>query len=192
MLALSCYIWREFKGVLREYGLTHQRTKPHCPEENGLVVRSNRTLREALEEMEFSDPQEAEQTLERIILWYNDERLHSALGFLRPKDYYYGQSSELHEARRKPGISVARRTWGSSKPHCSWKLAKAPLNQPTPCATTGETTHHTIGSFCAAWASWSICSIGGHRAVRGRLTTVRTGQYLSRILIKTQVGSCRL
>ena len=97
----SCYISREFKGVLREYELTHQRIRPHCPEENGLVERSNRTLREALEEAEFSNRQEAEQTLERIIRWYNDERLHSALGFLRPQDYYRGQPSDLYEARRK-------------------------------------------------------------------------------------------
>jgi putative transposase len=97
----SCYISREFKGVLQEHGLAHQRIKPHCPEENGLVERSNRTLREALEETEFADRQEAEQTLERIVRWYNDERLHSALGFLRPQDYYRGRPSELHEARRK-------------------------------------------------------------------------------------------
>jgi len=96
----SCYISREFKGVLKEYGLTHQRIKPHCPEENGLVERSNRTLREALEETGFADRQEAEPTLERIIRWYNDERLHSALGFLRPQDYYRGRPSEMHEARR--------------------------------------------------------------------------------------------
>ena len=97
----SCYISREFKGVLQENGLAHQRIKPHCPEENGLVERSNRTLREALEETEFSDRQEAEKTLARIVRWYNEERLHSALGFLRPRDYYRGQPWELHEARRK-------------------------------------------------------------------------------------------
>ena len=45
----SCYISREFRGVLDEHGLGHQRIKPHCPEENGLMERSNRTLREALE-----------------------------------------------------------------------------------------------------------------------------------------------
>jgi len=105
----SCYISREFKGVLKEHGLTHQRIKPHCPEENGLVERSNRTLREALEETEFTDRQEAEQTLERIIRRYNDERLHSALGFLRPKDYYRGQPSELHEARRTKLVQARHR-----------------------------------------------------------------------------------
>jgi transposase InsO family protein len=97
----SCYISREFKSVLKEHGLTHQLIKPHCPEENGLVERSNRTLREALEETEFTSRQEAEETLERIISWYNNERLHSALGFLRPTDYYRGQPRELHEGRRK-------------------------------------------------------------------------------------------
>lgn len=103
----SCYISREFKSVMTEHGLTHQRIKPHCPEENGLVERSNRTLREALEETEFANRQQAEKTLERIIRWYNDERLHSALGFLRPKDYYRGQPSELHEQRRTK-LSQAR------------------------------------------------------------------------------------
>lgn len=51
----SCYISREFRGVLDEHGLHHNRIKPHCPEENGVVERSNRTLREALEEVELTD-----------------------------------------------------------------------------------------------------------------------------------------
>ena len=103
----SCYLSREFKGVLREHGLAHQLIKPHCPEENGLVERSNRTLREALEEQEFANRQQAEEALERIIGWYNEERLHSALGFLRPQDYYRGRPAELHEARRRK-LSEAR------------------------------------------------------------------------------------
>jgi transposase InsO family protein len=96
----SCYLSREFKMVLKEHGLTHQLIKPHCPEENGLVERSNRTLREALEETEFGNRQEAEEQLTRIITWYNDERLHSALGYLRPVDYYRGDPESLHAARR--------------------------------------------------------------------------------------------
>jgi putative transposase len=96
----SCYLSREFKMVLKERGLTHQLIKPHCPEENGLVERSNRTLREALEETEFTSRQEAEEELGRIIAWYNNQRLHSALGYLRPVDYYRGSPDELHMARR--------------------------------------------------------------------------------------------
>ena len=48
----SCYFSRDFRSVLEQNGLAHQRIKPNCPEENGLVERSNRTLGEALKELE--------------------------------------------------------------------------------------------------------------------------------------------
>ena len=97
----SCYISREFRGVLDEHGLGHQRIKPHCPEENGIIERSNRTLREALEGEELTDLLQARGVIARIIEWYNTERLHSALGYLRPIDYYRGDPARLHEERRR-------------------------------------------------------------------------------------------
>ena len=97
----SCYISREFRGVLDEHGLHHNRIKPHCPEENGVVERSNRTLREALEGEELTDLLQARGVIARIIEWYNTERLHSALSYLRPMDYYRGDPAALHEARRR-------------------------------------------------------------------------------------------
>ena len=97
----SCYISREFRGVLDEHGLNHNRIKPHCPEENGVVERSNRTLREALEEEDLTDLLQARACVARIIEWYNCERLHSALGYLRPMDYYRSDPAALHEARRR-------------------------------------------------------------------------------------------
>jgi transposase InsO family protein len=97
----SCYISREFRGVLDEHGLHHNRIQPHCPEENGVVERSNRTLREALEGEELTDLLQARGVIARIIEWYNTERLHSALGYLRPMDYYRGDPAALHEARRR-------------------------------------------------------------------------------------------
>jgi putative transposase len=97
----SCYISREFRGVLDEHQLGHQRIKPHCPEENGLMERANRTVREALDGEELTDLLQAQRVIARIIEWYNSERLHSALGYLRPMDYYRGHPAKLHEVRRR-------------------------------------------------------------------------------------------
>jgi putative transposase len=97
----SCYISREFGGVLDEHGLSHRRIRPHCPEENGLMERANRTLGEALEEEEMTDYLQALKVIARTIRWYNEGRLHSALGFLRPVDYYRGKPEELYAQRRQ-------------------------------------------------------------------------------------------
>lgn len=103
----SCFLSREFHGVLEHYGLTHVKIKPHCPEENGIMERSNRTLREALEEEDLATRHQAEDAITRIVGWYNTDRLHSSLGFLRPIDYYRGEPAAMHEARRQK-LAAAR------------------------------------------------------------------------------------
>lgn len=97
----SCYISREFGAVLDEHELSHKRIKPHCPEENGLMERANRTIGEALEGEELTDYLQARRVIARVIRWYNEERLHSALGFLRPVDFYRGKPEELYAVRRR-------------------------------------------------------------------------------------------
>jgi transposase InsO family protein len=105
----SCYISREFGGVLDEYELTHRRIKPHCPEENGLMERANRTIDEALEGEKLTDYLQAVKVLSRLIRWYNEDRLHSALGFLRPVDYYRGKPEELYAERRQKLVAARHR-----------------------------------------------------------------------------------
>jgi len=87
--------------VLDEHELNHKRIKPHCPEENGLMERANRTIGEALEGEELTDYLQAAKVLSRLIRWYNEERLHSALGFLRPVDYYRGDPEQMYAVRRQ-------------------------------------------------------------------------------------------
>lgn len=103
----SGFISKEFHGVLEHYGLTHVKIRPHCPEENGIMERSNRTVREALEGEELTSRYQAEEAIGRIIRWYNEERLHSSLGYLRPIDYYRGDPAVLHAARKQK-LTIAR------------------------------------------------------------------------------------
>lgn len=104
----SCYISRDFRMVLDEHAMSHNKIKPHCPEENGIMERANRTFREALDGEELTDLHQARDVMSRIIDHYNHERLHRALGYLRPIDYYRGNPRELHEGRRRK-MAEARR-----------------------------------------------------------------------------------
>jgi transposase InsO family protein len=97
----SGYVSQEFKKVLAEKGVGHVRIRPHCPEENGLVERAHRTLGQVLDEIELTDLEHARQVIAEIVLWYNEDRLHSALHFLRPVDYYRGDPERLLEKRRR-------------------------------------------------------------------------------------------
>jgi transposase InsO family protein len=96
----SGYISKEFRLVLKENGMEHRRIRPHCPEENGLIERANRTMRESLEDGEFSNYLELGKTLASIRRRYNEERLHSALGYLPPRDFYRGDPKQRFEERR--------------------------------------------------------------------------------------------
>lgn len=97
----SCYVSRDFRTVLDQHGMSHNTIQPHCPEENGIMERANRTFREALDGEELTDLYQARDVMTRIIDWYNADRLHSALGYLRPIDYYRGDPDALKEARRR-------------------------------------------------------------------------------------------
>ena len=103
----SGYIAREFLLVLKEHGLGHHRIRPHCPEENGVIERSFRTLREALEGQELTNLLEAQRVLARLVRWYNEQRLHSALGYLPPVVVYRGNPEE-RKAERRQKLAQAR------------------------------------------------------------------------------------
>jgi transposase InsO family protein len=103
----SGYVSREFKLVLSENGIGHHLIRPHCPEENGLIERIQRTLGEQIDEHELENVTQAERVIGQIIRWYNEERLHSAIGFLRPIDVYRGNPQALLEERRRK-IAAAR------------------------------------------------------------------------------------
>jgi putative transposase len=105
----SGYVSAEFRRVLSASGMRHARIKPHCPEENGLMERANRTLREELDGEVLTTPDQARDVLARVIRRYNEDRLHSALNYLRPVDYYRGDPEPMKEERRKKLVEARHR-----------------------------------------------------------------------------------
>jgi hypothetical protein len=65
------------------------------------MERANRTIDEALEGEDLEDHLQGVKAMAKIVRWYNERRLHSALGFLCPVDYYRGNPEEKMMVRRK-------------------------------------------------------------------------------------------
>lgn len=96
----SCYISHEFCSLLAHHELTHHRIKPHCPEENGVMERCNRTFREAIEEHDLDGRYDIERTYDSIVRYYNEERLHGSLGYQTPLTWYRGNPEAVSSTRR--------------------------------------------------------------------------------------------
>ena len=89
----------DFRTVLKENCLTHKNIHPHTPEQNGIVERTNKTMRESLSDKIITDFGDAEREIAKTIKWYNGERRHSSLQYLTPVQYYRGNPSELLSIR---------------------------------------------------------------------------------------------
>ncbi|NLX05070.1 MAG: DDE-type integrase/transposase/recombinase [Phycisphaerae bacterium] len=103
----SCFISGDFAATLRENRITHTRIRPHTPTDNAEIERCQRTIGEAIDQQEPDSYGEAQRVVDAVIDHYNHERLHSALGFLRPIDYYRGNPEALLAERRRK-LATAR------------------------------------------------------------------------------------
>jgi transposase InsO family protein len=103
----SGFIAREFAETLAESRVTHTKIRPHTPTDNAEIERYHRTIGDQIDQHDLEDYTQAKSVIARIIAEYNDVRLHSALMFLRPVDYYRGDPTALLAERRRK-LSTAR------------------------------------------------------------------------------------
>ena len=95
----SSFIAMEFKMTLKANNLTQKLIRPHTPEQNGIVERSNKTMRESLVPVILVDYEQAKSEIARIIEHYNNHRRHSSLQYLMPVQYYRGEPEVLLAVR---------------------------------------------------------------------------------------------
>jgi transposase InsO family protein len=103
----SCFVSGEFAETLKETGITHTKIRPHTPTDNAEIERCHRTIGQRIDEQAPADYARACRVVDEVMNYYNNTRLHSALNFLRPIDYYRGNPEALL-ARRRRKLSMAR------------------------------------------------------------------------------------
>ena len=91
----SSFIAMEFKIVLKENHLTQKLIRPHTPEQNGIIERANKTMRESLTTVILTDYEQAKSEISRIVEYYNNKRRHSSLNYLTPIQYYRKNPGEI-------------------------------------------------------------------------------------------------
>jgi putative transposase len=79
---------RRFRAACRDYHLRQEFITPYTPEQNGMIERFFRSLKEeCVWQHNFAGFVEARVAIGEWIRWYNERRPHQALGYLSPHQY---------------------------------------------------------------------------------------------------------
>jgi transposase InsO family protein len=94
------FLARDFKEFIRIAGMTHVRTSRNYPQSNGKLERWHKSLKsECIRPLTPLTQQDAERLIGKYVDYYNNERLHSAIGYVTPMDMMAGRQKQIHAAR---------------------------------------------------------------------------------------------
>jgi transposase InsO family protein len=94
------FIAKDFKEFIRISHMTHVRTSPHYPQSNGKIERWHQSLkRECIRPGTPLSLTDAKRIVATYVEHYNNTRLHSAIGYVTPKDKLHGRDKEIFVER---------------------------------------------------------------------------------------------
>lgn len=94
------FVAKDFKEFIRIAGMTHVKTSPYYPQSNGKIERWHKTLKgDCIRVQVPLSLDDARRLLTDYIAYYNNLRLHSAIGYVAPKDKLEGRHKEILAAR---------------------------------------------------------------------------------------------
>jgi len=94
------FIAKDFKEFIRVAGMTHVRTSPYYPQSNGKLERFHKTIKhECIRPKVPLSLEEARIQVTDYIRHYNDDRLHSSLGYVAPKTKLEGREKQIFKER---------------------------------------------------------------------------------------------
>ena len=79
---------RRFRGAAQQYGMKLEFITPYTPEQNGVIERFFRSLKEeCIWQHNFRSFEEARRIISDWIRWYNEARPHQALDYRSPRQF---------------------------------------------------------------------------------------------------------
>jgi len=94
------FIAQDFKEFIRISGMTHVRTSPYYPQSNGKMERWNGSIKsECIRPGVPLSLDDAVRLVRQYVQVYNEQRLHSAIGYITPKAMLAGRREQIHNER---------------------------------------------------------------------------------------------
>src|SRR5271165_6577901 len=108
------FLAKDFKEFIRICGMTHVKTSPYYPQSNGKIERWHKTLKgDCIRSQTPLSLDDARRIVADDVTHYNEVRLHSAIGYVTPKDKLLGKDEAIH-AERDRKLAAAREAGTSS------------------------------------------------------------------------------
>lgn len=127
------FIAKDFKEYIRICGMTHVKTSPYYPQSNGKIERFHRTIKgDCIRTETPLNLEDARRIVERYVAHYNEVRLHSAIGYITPKDKLEGKDKEIF-AERDRKLEQAREKRKTKRVEA--RQAEAATNVPSTTVT---------------------------------------------------------
>jgi transposase InsO family protein len=114
------FISKDFKEFIRISGMTHVRTAPYYPQSNGKIERYHRTIKEGcIRPGVILSLTDARDVVEKFVVYYNNVRLHSAIGYVTPKSKLEGRERHIFKERDQK-LEAARVARKSNRQSLRW------------------------------------------------------------------------
>ena len=102
------FIAKDFKEFIRICGMSHVKTSPYYPQSNGKIERWHQTVKGGcIRPKTPLSLEDAKRAVAEFVEYYNNERLHSAIRYITPKDKLEGHSDTIL-AERERKLDAAR------------------------------------------------------------------------------------
>jgi putative transposase len=112
------FIAKDFKEFIRISGMTHVKTSPYYPQSNGKIERWHQSLKnECIRPGTPLTLDDARRLIGHYVTHYNTVRLHSAIGYVTPKDKLEGKDKQIFQERDRKLEAAREKRKAARKEH---------------------------------------------------------------------------